>query len=164
MSIIKFSKMKKIISILAVIILFSSCSLFQKRTDTAQLEKYRFNGIYHAIESGFEYSLYVDSTEVYYIDTVAIVEFSDFEEVKKKKNKDIDGYELLITLNEEGKEKFAIATKEYIGDIFTIILQDKMISAPKVMSEISGGEILLTGADEETIDEIVEYFKKAKNK
>jgi preprotein translocase subunit SecD len=154
--------MKKITLILAIIILFSSCTLFQKTTDTTPLEKYKFNGIYHTIEDGFEYALYADSTEVYYIDTVAIVRFSDFDEVEKRKNKTIGGSDLFIKLNEEAKENFAKATKEHIGEVFTIILQDKMISAPIVMEEITGGEILLTAADEKTIDEIVKYYKATK--
>lgn len=48
-------------------------------------------------------------------------------------------------LHKEGAEKFAEATKENIGNIISIELDDKVISAPKVESAITGGSGQITG-------------------
>ncbi len=150
--------MRKTLSILVIVSLFSSCYLFHYG-QIEQTEIYKFNGIYLVVDSGFEYPFYNDSTTIYCIDTVPIVSFLDFEEVKKQKSR-YGNIELYIKLNDKDKIKFAEATREHIGEKFVFILKNKLISAPVVNEEISGGELVISGADENIINEIVEYFKK----
>lgn len=50
-----------------------------------------------------------------------------------------------LTFNEEGKNKFAQATKNNIGKPIYIMLDKEIISAPTVQSEIPNGEAIITG-------------------
>ncbi len=44
-----------------------------------------------------------------------------------------------------GAERFGAVTKENIGRIFAIVLDDKVISAPRIQSAITGGRGVITG-------------------
>lgn len=50
-----------------------------------------------------------------------------------------------VTFNDEGREKFANATKTYIGSPIYIMLDRQIISAPVVQSEIPNGEAIISG-------------------
>jgi preprotein translocase subunit SecD len=52
---------------------------------------------------------------------------------------------IAFTLTPGGRAKFAAATRQMIGHAFAIVLDDTIISAPVVQSEINGGEGQITG-------------------
>ncbi len=55
------------------------------------------------------------------------------------------GVTINVKLNEEGRERFAAATKQSIGKKILIIVGARLMSAPVVQSEIPGGELQITG-------------------
>ncbi len=56
-------------------------------------------------------------------------------------NKDV----IDIKLNQEGAGKFAAATRRNLNKVIAIVLDDKVLSAPTVRSEIASGKIEITG-------------------
>jgi preprotein translocase subunit SecD len=50
-----------------------------------------------------------------------------------------------LTFNDEGRKKFAEATKTHIGQPIYILLDKQIISAPTVQSEIPNGEAIISG-------------------
>ncbi len=54
-------------------------------------------------------------------------------------------YSVELTLNEEGKKKFADATTEFVGQIIEIVYDGETISDPQVKSPITGGTAYITG-------------------
>lgn len=55
------------------------------------------------------------------------------------------GYIVTLKLKGQGPEKFAKATKDNIGKRIAIMLDEEVISAPTVQSEITNGEAIITG-------------------
>lgn len=56
-----------------------------------------------------------------------------------------NNWEINLSLNSEGKIKFAKATSENIGQQIGIFLDDQLISAPTVQSAITDGQAVITG-------------------
>lgn len=54
-------------------------------------------------------------------------------------------YSVELTLNEEGKKKFADATTEFVGQIIRIVYDGETISDPQVRNAITGGTAYITG-------------------
>jgi len=50
-----------------------------------------------------------------------------------------------LQFNEEGSTLFAKITREHVGDILGIFLDDNLIEAPYIREEISGGQAVITG-------------------
>lgn len=51
-----------------------------------------------------------------------------------------------LKLNESGTDKFREATKKYIGKPISILMDDEVVSSPRVDSEIPNGEAVITGS------------------
>lgn len=51
-----------------------------------------------------------------------------------------------ISFNDEGKQKFAEATKANIGKVINIVMDDEVISSPVVQTEITDGSARITGS------------------
>ena len=142
---------------LAVFSIFS-CGLFQK-TPKEDINTFGYNGIYLVYENGIEYPFFSDSTIIYLIDTIPLIDLSDIEIARKQKNRYSREMELYIKLKKYARSEFASITKNHVLDTFAIILNNKLISAPKVLSEIPRGEISVNGIDEKIIDDFVNTFK-----
>ncbi len=54
-------------------------------------------------------------------------------------------YSVELTLNEEGKQKFADATTEFVGQVINIVYDGETISDPQVKNPITGGTAYITG-------------------
>ncbi len=94
-----------------------------------------------------------DSTETLHVDrNIAISNFDIAEAVLIEK----DSTSIRLTLTEEGKIKFANLTKESINKRLAVVINDRLVSAPKVMAEISGGSFEITGARTEKFKEFAE--------
>ena len=146
-----------------VLMVFSifSCGLFRK-IPKEDFKTFGFNGIYLVTENGIEYPFFYDSSKSLIIDTVPIIKLSDIEIVKKQKDKNYGFFNLYLKLTEDAKNKFALVSQKHIGEPFAIILNNKLISAPIVQTEILGGEITITGIDDKIIDTFVKTFKSYK--
>lgn len=55
------------------------------------------------------------------------------------------GVTISVKLDKEGQERFAEATRQSIGKKILIVVGTRLLSAPVVQSEISGGELQITG-------------------
>ena len=56
-------------------------------------------------------------------------------------------YAVDLTFSEEGKEKFAVATEENLGQVIYILYNGRVVSAPTVQSVISDGRAQITGME-----------------
>jgi len=54
------------------------------------------------------------------------------------------GYEISISLAPESSEAFAKVTRENIGQLLAIVMDGIVLSAPRIQSEIRGGEALIS--------------------
>ena len=61
---------------------------------------------------------------------------------------------LKVVFDEEGKEAFAQATSEHIGEVINILINEETVSAPRVQAPITGGECVI--ADDFTPEEAQE--------
>lgn len=77
-----------------------------------------------------------------------VITGSDVETASVQSGQDDLGnteYSVKLNLNEEGTEKFAEATTEFINQQISIVYDDETISAPRVNQAITGGEAYITG-------------------
>ncbi|RMG58598.1 MAG: protein translocase subunit SecD, partial [Bacteroidetes bacterium] len=56
-----------------------------------------------------------------------------------------DTWEVLIEMNPAAAEPWAALTRAHIGKHLALVLDGRVYSAPRVMSEISGGKLMITG-------------------
>ncbi len=56
-----------------------------------------------------------------------------------------DGFAVMFQLTEDGTLKFARFTKSNAGKFVAIMIDNRVVSAPKIMSEITGGRALIEG-------------------
>lgn len=57
----------------------------------------------------------------------------------------LDNHLFNLTFNDQGKAALAEASKANIGNVVAIVIDQEVYAAPKVMSEISGGQLQITG-------------------
>ena len=69
----------------------------------------------------------------------------DLSSVKIEKSKRTESYNLLISLSEEGAESWARMTRENVGRNIAIVIEDKVVAAPLVRSEIKQGKCMISG-------------------
>ena len=50
-----------------------------------------------------------------------------------------------VVLNNEGRQKFAVFTKKFIGKNAAIIIDNTLVSAPRINAEINSGELIIIG-------------------
>lgn len=141
-----------------------SCKTLVK-TQIIDVQNYRFNGIYSISEDGYKIFFYDDSSKFLLIDTIPIIGLKDIMSVKKEKDKYSKMSNLTIKLTDDGTKFFAKITKEHINEKLPVILNDKLVMAPIVMTEISGGELTISGYELDTIiDEFIKTFDNYKAK
>ncbi len=81
-------------------------------------------------------------------DGTTVITGSDVKTATAKSGEDSMGnqeYSVELSLNDEGKEKFAEATTDNVGKSIAIIYDNETISAPTVESAITGGTAYITG-------------------
>ena len=85
----------------------------------------------------------------------------DIKEVKKTYNSHNNKPEISIVLTKEGARKFYILTKDNIGKPIAIVIAKRIVSMPKVNSEIMGGKAIISGDfSEQEIDKMIEILKE----
>lgn len=102
-------------------------------------------GLYRSIAiSSFSYPDPV-SGDTLYLDPAAVCTAADFSEVSPGTD-EVGRAVITIVLTEAGKQKFAKATREYIGKKIAILGNGKLLAAPIVQEEIPGGRIRISGS------------------
>ena len=86
---------------------------------------------------------------------------TDILEIKKVYSKYNDNRsEISIMLTKEGARKFYLLTKENIGKPIAIVIDKKIVSIPKIQTEIMGGKVSISGDfSEKEIDQMIEKLK-----
>lgn len=86
---------------------------------------------------------------------------TDILEIEKVYSKYNDNRpEIRIVLTKEGARKFYLLTKENIGKPIAIVIDKKIVSIPKVQTEIMGGKVSISGDfSEKEIDIMIEKLK-----
>jgi protein-export membrane protein SecD len=60
-------------------------------------------------------------------------------------NSDGAGFQINFTFDSRGARRFAEYTREHVGEIFAIVLDNEIISAPRIQTPITGGSGRITG-------------------
>ena len=110
-------------------------------------------------ETNFKRQLY-KSSDFFYINPDAIVTVENFEELKITEN-EFNGNKyssLIIRFDKQGTENWSIATKKSIGNQLALIIDDKLMSVPKVNAQITVGVSSLSGVG--TKEELEEILKQ----
>jgi len=153
--------MKNLIFFVGVVSFLFSCNLLKEKTAPAVFDA-QFNGFYSVVSTGDKFYFYEDTVDFVFIDSNVVISADDIKLMKKQKNKVMKTPELYIELTDEGAIKFADYTANYIGEKLAIIFGDRLLSAPVIQSEISGGKLVITTSDGEFIDDIISSFKQYK--
>ncbi len=159
--------MKKLFLLALIFVFLSSCSvLLFKKNDFEQVSNnYKYSGLYLMDENGACVKMYNDSTKSFYIDTIPVVSYNEFTKMKKRRDKHFsDKYYIEATINKTAAQRFTKATKENVGKKIAIIINDKLLSAPVINSEITGRKVHISGLDKQLADKIIYQFKKNKVK
>lgn len=145
---------------MVVFFLFAfSCKTLLK-THKIDEQNYRFNGIYLISENAYKISFYDDSSKFLFIDTVPVIGLKDIEKVKKQKDKYSNMPNLYIKLTDNAKSTFAKITKEHINEQLAVILNDKLVMAPIILTEITSGELTISGYKLDSIfNEFINTFE-----
>ena len=72
----------------------------------------------------------------------------DEAEAKKRQMEGVEktDYGVSIKFSDKGAEEFAKLTGEHVGEQLAIVFDEKLVSAPNLMEEISGGECWISGS------------------
>ncbi len=60
-------------------------------------------------------------------------------------NSDGGGFQINFTFDSRGARRFSEYTREHIGELFAIVLDNEIISSPRIQSAITGGSGRITG-------------------
>lgn len=116
----------------------------------------RENGFYEV----FNFDQQYDQLKDLQLAAKPAVSFKEILEVKKLKDP-LERNILDIILTKEGAKKFRILTQNNINKPVAIVINKMLISAPRIMDEISNGRIQISGNfTEKEIDKIIAEIKK----
>ena len=130
--------MNKLISLIVLIVILVYPYVYQSEYDPAAPEE--------IITLSFELE---DGTQILSQDNVLEASLKPWVNASGEQD-----YLAEITLDEEGKEAFARATTDHIGEQINIVVNDEIVSSPTVMQPITDGKVVITGL--ETYDEVSE--------
>jgi preprotein translocase subunit SecD len=63
-----------------------------------------------------------------------------------QRNATTNAPEIAITFTQRGAKRFAEVTRDHVGKRLAIVIDGKVYSAPKIMTEIPGGKALISGS------------------
>ena len=70
---------------------------------------------------------------------------ADVQSVSIQEGRNPGTFELLLDFNNKGKEQWANLTRNNVGRDIAIVVEDKVVSAPKVQQEIKFGKCMISG-------------------
>ena len=83
--------------------------------------------------------------ETMWVRPEAIITSDMFADARSGENKQTQSPDVEFRLTDEGRERFASATRQYLGRRFAIVVDGKVIEAPIIMGSITGGIGEITG-------------------
>lgn len=117
------------------------------------------NGFYLESENGIEYQKFDDSNFSCKIDTNKVIGLENIISVKKQKAKYLHRKNLLITFDNDASKVLADISEKNIGKKFAFFYDNKLIMAPVIQSKITGGKVMITAGDDNTINSIYKVLK-----
>ncbi len=69
----------------------------------------------------------------------------DIQSVSLKQNDQTGSYDVLITFSEDGAKSWAAMTRDNVNRNIAILVEGKVVTAPRVMQEIKMGKCLISG-------------------
>lgn len=133
-------------------------------SETIEKPTKRFEPIPIEKEDGFyatvDYTYSTEDKDIKLEDNPSLTS-KDILEIKKVNSKYHDNRpEISIVLTKDGVRKLYILTKENIGKPIAIVIDNKIVSIPKVQTEIMGGKVSISGDfSEKEIDKMIEKLK-----
>lgn len=93
-----------------------------------------------------------------------LIDQKDLRSVRVSKDQ-LGHPQIEIRFTDEGKKRFADVTRDSIGKRLAIVIGGRLYSAPKIMTEISGGRAMISGSfseqeAKELADRITQSLKK----
>jgi preprotein translocase subunit SecD len=83
--------------------------------------------------------------ETLHVQKTPLLDYTAISTATVTMNQSSGAPEIGIEFSEEGKELFAVVTKENINKRLAIVLDGHLYSAPVIRSEVSGGKAQITG-------------------
>jgi hypothetical protein len=87
----------------------------------------------------------IGNFNLYIVKPEAAINGKQIEKVEVGQSKSNRSNELMISLNQEGANLWKTLTGNSIGKTIAVVLDGKVVMAPKVMTEISGGKCSISG-------------------
>ena len=75
-----------------------------------------------------------------------LLDRSSLKSAAVQRNAITSAAEIAITFTERGAKRFAKVTRDHVGQRLAIVIDGKVYSAPKVMTEIPGGKAVISGS------------------
>ena len=78
-----------------------------------------------------------------YLHKESVLSKADIQEAFVRKTK--DGFGIQVVLTEAGRKKFAEITKDNVGRLLAIVVNGRLLMAPKINTSITGGKVFVQG-------------------
>jgi preprotein translocase subunit SecD len=93
-----------------------------------------------------------------------LLDVTSVRSAKPRRDPATKGAQISIEFTESGKKQFSKVTRESVGRRLAIVIEGKLIMAPRINEEISGGMAMIAGDfTREQAKEIAEKINKAAN-
>lgn len=124
-------------------------------------------GWYYISDKETDFKRQLDkSSETYYIDPNIIVSVQQFDKMEVSENNSQNEKFSMLTIrfDKEGTEAWSIATEKSIGGQLAMIINDKLVIAPRVNAQITGGISAINRTDYsiKELNEILTTLEKCK--
>jgi preprotein translocase subunit SecD len=90
------------------------------------------------------------STQKLIVGNRALLDVNSVMSAKVIKDPNTKGPQISLKFNESGQKKFSKITRENVGRQLAIVINGKLIMAPRINEEISGGTAMIVGDFSET--------------
>jgi hypothetical protein len=84
--------------------------------------------------------------EKLHVQKKALLDRSGLKSAVVQKSPVTGASEILVTFTDRGAKRFAEVTRDHVGQRLAIVIDGKVYSAPKVMTEIPGGKAVISGS------------------
>jgi len=141
--------------------LYSSSSDLKSRQDSILK-----TGWYYISDNETSYKRQLDKTsEFYFINPNVIVPVEQFDKMELTENKFDKFPMIIIRFDSKGTDNWSIATEKSIGGRLALIVNDKLVIAPKVNAQIIAGVSAINRSDytQQDIDEIFKTIENERN-
>jgi len=83
--------------------------------------------------------------EVVHVQKTPLLDHTALASAAVRKNAGAGLPQIEITFTEKGRKRFADVTHQNIGNRLAIIVEGRLLSAPRILEEISGGKAMISG-------------------